>query len=126
MAIITRKRVDTQITDLSGKEVDKSLNDAVKKNSPKNPKKAKKRGFLATTWDELMKVEWPTLGYTFRWSVVILLFTGIMAVSLGFFDNVFTSGIRFVDCTSPQSQGNSRTVQECGDELLRNITLRNS
>jgi len=80
----------------------------------------KKRGFLASTIDELKLTRWPSFGYVLRWSLVIILFTGLFAVVIGFFDNVFTSGIKFVDCSSPQ--GRNRPLAECRDDFLKNLT----
>lgn len=82
----------------------------------------KKRGFLATTINELKLTSWPSFGYVVRWSIIIILFTALFAVVIGFFDNVFTSGIKFVECTS--DEGRSRNVGECGNDFLKNLTYR--
>lgn len=89
---------------------------------PQKSKKIKKPTFLSTTIDELKLVEWPSLKYISRWASVIILFTIVLSLFMGAIDHIFTTGIKFVDCTSPQS-GN-RTLVECSGELLTNITGR--
>jgi len=76
-------------------------------NEPKvsdEPKKAKKIGFLASVIDELKKVEWPNLSYITKWSVIIVIFTAVFAVSLSGVDHVYESGVKFVNCTSSQGE----------------------
>lgn len=78
--------------------------------------------FIATTIEELRKSYWPSFGYVVRWSVIIVIFTGIFSVSLGFFDNVFNSGVRFIDCTSAKSR--NQNLQDCSRELAQKLTYR--
>jgi len=86
------------------------------------PKKTKKPTFISTTIDELKLVEWPNLKYVSRWAVVIILFTITLSLFMGGIDHIFTTAIKFVDCSSPQS-GN-RSLSECSNELVVNITGR--
>lgn len=122
MAISSSKKgnlVDTVLVETSNKE--KKVPET-KVDSPENERIQieKKRGFLASTIDELKLTRWPSFGYVARWSVVIILFTALFAIVIGFFDNVFTASIKFVDCTS--AEGRNRPLNECGDDFLKNLT----
>lgn len=109
--------------------VDSKLNNAVAGSqasgdqAPKDLPKIKKRSFLVTTIDELRQVQWPSVGYVLRWSLTIVIFTAVFALTLGFFDNGFEAGIKFADCTSPQ--GRAQEIRFCGEEALKIITLQN-
>jgi preprotein translocase SecE subunit len=88
---------------------------------------AKKKGnfltnFIATTFEELKKSQWPSFSYVARWGSVIIIFTAIFSLVLGFFDNTFNSGIRFVDCTSTKSRNQS--LNSCTTEFLQKVTYR--
>jgi preprotein translocase SecE subunit len=85
----------------------------------------KKKGFFRTTVQELRKVDWPGFKQTFNWSIIVILFTILISITLGFFDHVFNAGIDFVDCTSPQARGQDTTLEQCGRELADNLTFRN-
>ena len=110
----------------------KIVDDNIK--SPSSPEKEvikdepKKRGFIATTIDELKKFEWPTFSYVLNWTLVIILFTAVFSVSLGVVDNVFNSGFKFVDCTSIITQSEdvdtSNVLGDCSKDFLSNITYR--
>lgn len=92
-----------------------------------NPKKhAKKDGFLASTIAELKKVEWPSLAYVLRWTAVIILFTAAISLFLGFVDNIFTAGVRFIDCTSEitQNTDDSDLLGACSRDFLREVTFQ--
>lgn len=122
---ITRTKKDSLVeTKLSEKIVTdiKTTDKETEKNVEPKATKTKKPGFIATTIDELRKVRWPSWQYVLRWSGVIILFTFVFSVSLGFFDHAFTGGIKFVDCTSPQSRNQS--IQSCGIELGEFLTFR--
>jgi preprotein translocase SecE subunit len=90
----------------------------------KNGKKPKKPGFIKTTIDELKKVEWPKFDYVVRWSGIIIMFTIVIAIALGFFDHLFTGSIKFVDCTSPAGQ--NQPLQKCSEDLATYLTFRSS
>ena len=125
MAITRTKKgnlVDTKI-------VDKAADDKKSDLKPETPlkvistqTKTKKRGFFATTIDELKKSQWPKFSYVLKWSGVIVLFTAVFSLVLGGFDHSFTNGIKFVDCTSPK--GRSQNVQSCGTEFLEQLIGR--
>lgn len=87
----------------------------------KNPKmeKTKKPSFISTTIEELKLVEWPNLSYIWRWASVIIAFTIILAIFMGGIDHIFSGGIKFVDCSSPQS--GKRTALECSQEFFKNL-----
>jgi len=85
----------------------------------KSSQKVKKPSFISTTIEELKLVEWPNLDYIWRWASVIIVFTFILAVFMGGIDNIFSGGIKFVDCSSPQS--GKRTTQECSQEFVKNL-----
>jgi preprotein translocase SecE subunit len=131
MAITNRKTnnlVETQLIDKKMEDIKQSLQTDLA-SQPKQPelstkpkRKEKKPSFLATTWEEVKKVNWPTLQYTLGWSVTIILFTAIMSISLGFFDHVFTGSIKFVNCTSPQNE--AKSIGECSQNFLKYITLQ--
>jgi len=119
---IARKQT-TSLTDIK-------LNDNTQPVKPKvkAPKKIeKKRNFLVRFFigviGELKLVQWPTLGYTIKWSLVIIIFTIFISLFLAFFDNVFASSVEFATCMSPQGD-NTGTLSSCGKTLGENITLR--
>ena len=122
MAISASKKgnlVDTVLVETSNK--DKKVLEPKAPNSEKERVMVeKKRGFFASTIDELKLTKWPKFGYVLRWSLIIVLFTALFAVVIGFFDNVFTTSVKFVDCTSVQ--GRNRGVKECSDDFLKNLT----
>lgn len=115
-----------------GNLVDTVLVEATKKDqkilNPKDKivetetKPEKKSSFISTTIDELRLTSWPKFSYVLRWSVIIILFTALFAVIIGFFDDTFTSSVKFIDCTS--DQGRSRDIKECTDDFLKNLTYR--
>ncbi|NJL96923.1 preprotein translocase subunit SecE [Candidatus Gracilibacteria bacterium] len=90
--------------------------------------KEKKKSFLATTIEELKKAEWPGIKYVLNWSLVIVLFTAIFAVSLGLIDNVFNSGLKFIDCTSVISDSNdansSQVISDCSKDFIQDATYQ--
>lgn len=92
------------------------------------PKKVeKKKGFIASTIDELKKVEWPTWNYTVRWTSVIIVFTIAISLFLGFVDNVFTGGLKFVDCTTELTQDDDpddNVLRGCTQDLFEDLTFR--
>lgn len=100
------------------------------KSSPEEIKKQEKKpGFLASTIAELKKVEWPSRQYTVRWATVIIIFTAGISLFLGAVDGVFTSGLKFVDCTTEISQSDDETsdlLQGCSQDLLNDLTFRDN
>jgi preprotein translocase SecE subunit len=117
--------VDTQISENVVSDIKTEVIKAGgdKGDAKKSQTKAKKTGFITTTIDELKKVNWPGINYVLRWSGVIIMFTVVVALTLGFFDHLFTGGIKFVDCTSPTGQ--NQPVKQCGDNLVLYLTFRN-
>jgi preprotein translocase SecE subunit len=93
-------------------------------------KKPKKKRFLASTIDELKKVNWPSINYTFSWSVIIVIFTVLFSLSIGLVDNVFQSGIKYVSCTADNSVSDrsndekSSKLSECNTDLVKNLSFR--
>jgi preprotein translocase SecE subunit len=92
--------------------------------TPKAEKNQKKPGFIRTTIEELKKVQWPSFSYVIRWSGIIIMFTVVISLSLGFFDHLFTGSIKFVDCSSPIGQ--NQPLQKCGENLVTYLTFRSS
>ncbi|GAB4143745.1 MAG: hypothetical protein OHK0017_01490 [Patescibacteria group bacterium] len=91
-------------------------------NKEKAVKKTKKSGFLGRTLDELKLVSWPKLGYTVRWSLIIIMFTIFLGATLGFVDYYAASAINFVDCTSPKGRG--QEVSKCLQDLTKELTFQ--
>lgn len=122
MAIVQNRKslLDTTLID-EGK-VEGQIQTAQKADGSKvkDAKKAKK-GIIGSTIEEVKKVNWPSFGYVLKWSVTIVAFTFIFAIVLGVFDHGFKSGIKFIDCSSPQ--GKNRGLSQCGSELLQDLTL---
>jgi preprotein translocase SecE subunit len=115
---ITRNQaslVDTQLNS-SSQMVDKS-----KKDSELDGKRVKKSSFISSTVDEMKKVSWPSFRYVVNWSCVIICFSALFAVSLGFFDHIFTGGIKFVDCTSTgyknEQTDKQKKLNECSQQF---------
>jgi preprotein translocase SecE subunit len=96
------------------------------------PKKLeKKQGFIASTIEEMKKVEWPSFKYTVNWSVIIVIFTTFFALSIGLIDHVFDSGLKYVQCTanittaaSNDKDENNNRFKDCGTDLVKNISFR--
>jgi len=127
MAITRTKKdslVETKLSEKVVSDIKTATTEPAEKKVETKAVKIKKPGFIASTIDELKKVQWPTLQFVLRWSGVIILFTFVMSMSLGFFDHAFTGSIKFVDCTSPQ--GRNQSVQSCGTELGEYLTFRRS
>ena len=123
---ITQSKKDNLIeTNISGKTVTDigTPNKKDKNQSKIKEEPEKKIGFLKSVWIELKKAEWPTAKYVFRWGVTVIVFTIVFASFLGLFDNIFNSGIKFVQCTSPQ--GFNDSPSECASELVENLTFQN-
>ena len=92
----------------------------LKKDASKSKKQSqKKKGFLITTIEELKKVTWPNFSYVVNWTMVIVVFTLVFSLSLSFFDHVFGRSVTFVNCTSPQGQG--QDLGECVQNFGRNL-----
>ena len=88
-----------------------------------SPTKKKKTGFLVGVINELKEVEWPTFKYVVGWSATIILFTALIGSVLGFTDYYFESGVKFVDCTSPNGSKN-QSIQDCAKDLTSNLTFQ--
>lgn len=87
--------------------------------------KPAQKGFIKSTIAELRLVSWPSLQQTFKWGVVVILFTVLISMILGFTDHIFSASIKFIDCTSPQGRGSSTTWDECARDLANQLTFRN-
>jgi preprotein translocase SecE subunit len=130
MAIRQTKANTLGQTELTGKQVDPNNSASSSDNSL--PKKLqKKRGFFASTIDEMKKVEWPSFLYTRNWAVIIVIFTTFFALSIGLIDHVFDSSLKYVQCTatissagSSDTEENSNRYKECGNDLIKNISFR--
>ncbi len=85
--------------------------------------KSKKTNFLGQVFAELRKVEWPSFKYVVGWSATIILFTAVIGSVIGFTDYYFESGVKFVDCTSPNGSKN-QGVQECVKDLTTSLTFQ--
>jgi preprotein translocase SecE subunit len=101
------------------------------KSTPKNFREIKKEvdkpkktyfSFLRTTIEELKKVSWPSFNYVVKWAFVVILFTAIFSVSLGFFDHVFNNSLKFVNCTS--YKGRNQPLNDCTKETWQQLTFR--
>lgn len=128
MAITHNKKdslVETQIgnTLVSGNNpLSKEPDITVKSKNNQTKQEVLKPSFFRTTIEELKKVEWPKFGYVLRWAGVIVVFSIVIALTLGFFDHVFTASIKFVDCTSPT--GKNQPLKDCTREFGEYITFR--
>jgi preprotein translocase SecE subunit len=124
MSILQSKKgslIETNITGKTVTDINPSTKPEPNTNKIKEEPK-KKISFLKSVWIELKKSEWPTAGYVFKWGITVILFTLIFASFLGIFDNIFNSGIKFIQCTSPQ--GSSDSVQKCTPDLIKNLTFQ--
>jgi preprotein translocase SecE subunit len=110
--------VDTNITDVDIKafKVDPEKEENIKE----EPKR--KVGFLKSVWVELKQAQWPSFKYVLTWGITVVIFTLVFSIFLGFFDNIFNSGIKFVECTSPQGANDS--IVDCTPELVENLTFQ--
>lgn len=119
--VVTKKNPTTDVSLVEKSKGDSGLVSEKDYNSTQETqKKSKKKGFLATTWQELTKVSWPKPGYIFKWSLIIILFTSLFSLVLGAFDQVFSNSISFVDCSS--SKGRNQPLNDCWSEFV-NRTL---
>ncbi len=127
MALIIDKKTKDPLQEVGKTKTVDGIKTELHKESPKLDKieSTKKKGFFRTTFEELLKVDWPSAEKTINWSIMVFLFTVIISITLGFFDHIFSAGIGFVECTSPQARGNSTTFDQCGLELADNLTFRN-
>jgi len=96
--------------------------DSPKKSAEKQP------GFIKSIFAELAKVEWPSAGYVINWSIVIVIFTVFFSLSLGFIDNIYESGIKFVACTSPEGRNllyeDDALSSTCFSEFFKNAAYQ--
>lgn len=125
MAITRTKKgnlVDTQIVDKAADDKKPDISQSEPLMAVKAMPKTKKKGFFATTIDELKKSQWPSLSYVAKWSGVIIVFTAIFSIVLGGFDHTFNNGVKFIDCTSPK--GRNQNVQSCSTEFLEQLIGR--
>ena len=112
--------------------VDTQLNSTAqmldKNNDTDTDFKKRKSGFIGSTVDELKRVSWPTFRYVINWSCVIICFSALFAVSLGFFDHIFTGGIKFVDCTSTgyknEQTDKQKKFNECSQQFGEYIVFK--
>jgi preprotein translocase SecE subunit len=130
MAIRQKKANTLGQTELIGKQdKHKTSSTDSDKNLPK--KLEKKRGFIASTIDEMKKVEWPSFKYTSNWAVIIVIFTTFFSLTIGLIDHVFDSGLKYVQCTanittnaSSDKDENNNRFKDCGTDLVKNISFR--
>ncbi len=125
MAVV-KKNEDSLV---NSKMVDDKLKTGPRPKDDSLTVETKKRGFIRTTIEEVKKVEWPSFSYVLNWTLVIILFTAVFSVSLGVVDNVFNSGLKFVDCTSiiTQAEGDTDTsnvLGDCSRDFLSDVTYR--
>ncbi len=123
MAIVRTKTdnlAETKIVEVKKTNID---SDKPKENKPIKHKKRKKKGFFGTTLEELKKVNWPSKKYVIIWSTTVIIFTIFFSLFLGFFDHIFNSGLKYIECTSPQGDNNS--LDDCNKKLINNLTFRN-
>jgi preprotein translocase SecE subunit len=120
MAISRRKNDSIVETQIGDKQVE------TKKSELNLKKPEQKKGFLRSTLYELTKVEWPSMQYTVRWSAFIILFTIFISLFLGYVDQVFTSGITFIDCTKPlvTDDKGDNLLQKCTTDFFNDVTFR--
>ncbi|MBC7472481.1 MAG: preprotein translocase subunit SecE [candidate division SR1 bacterium] len=128
MAIRQTKANTLGQTELTEKQVEQK-NSSSDRSLPK--KLEKKPGFLASTIEEMKKVEWPSFKYTVNWSVIIIIFTTFFALSIGLIDHVFDSSLKYVQCTanittaaSNDKDENNNRFKDCNTDLVKNISFR--
>jgi len=128
---ITRKvneesTVDTVITSAGGgkpiSDVKSKQDDQKVSKTERKEIKAKKVGFVASTIDEMKKMEWPGYKYILKWSGLVILFTFIFSMFLGSVDHLFGTMVKVVDCTSPEAK--NKKITECGDEIINYLTFK--
>jgi len=132
MVITTTKKNNLVETKIAGKVVS-DIKPNEKKPNPKNEKsnsnktKTKKKGFLRTTLEELKKVNWPAKNYVVTWGITVIIFTMVFSLFLGFFDNIFSSGLNYVSCTSAEnSSSNTVDIDDCNKKLIENLTYQSN
>ncbi len=119
---ITRQKTDSLVgvnLAAAAKDIESNNIDPKKNTEGMGGNTVKKPNFFQTTLEELKMVKWPTWKYVYKWASIILLFTLVMSVSLGAFDKLFTTGVKFVDCTSVV--GKKQSIGECGTEFWTNL-----
>jgi preprotein translocase SecE subunit len=131
---ISRSKSDSLVeTQISGKNVAAQIkpNEDKLKKTPKAKKQGLIRAFISSTWQELLKVEWPSWEYTRNWSAVIVIFTFIFALSVGLIDNVFNSSLKYINCTasitsapSDDSSKDKEKFGDCNSSLVKNLSFR--
>lgn len=85
----------------------------------------KKSGFVASTFKELSKVEWPSWKYVLTWSAVIILFTGIFSIILGFADHTFSSSLLYSDCVGKSvKQESNDSIGNCTERYFQTLTYQ--
>lgn len=127
MAVIRKKEQSDGLLDSSVKgkeygkiEIVKPL-EGSKKDDKQPPKK--KKGFLKSTKDELKKVDWPGFKYVVSWGAVVVLFATGLALFLGLFDHVFSSGMKYVDCTATMEETDI-SAKKCSQNLIDDLTFQ--
>jgi preprotein translocase SecE subunit len=120
MAISRSKNNSIADAQLSNKQVETKKSDLGLK------KPELKKGLIKSTLFELSKVEWPSFKYTLRWSEIIIIFTIFISLFIGYADQVFTSGISFVDCTKPLvgKDAEKNVLSGCSTDFINSVTFR--
>lgn len=131
MAITQRKRslADESISVSKGdvKDSPEKLGELKEKEGDVKSQKEKKAGFIKTTIAELKKVEWPTWKYTVTWVGIVIVFTIVMSIALGFFDHIFKTNMEYINCTSSykiEPEVADKDYKECTQNLFNNLILR--
>ena len=78
-------------------------------------------------FEVLSKVKWPTWKQTMGWSLTVFLFTIILSLFLGFFDNIFNGLIGFAECTATLTKQEipDKNFAECSADLGNTLIFRN-
>jgi len=119
---IVRKDERTLIDDVV-LGIDKTKNSNL---SNKISEKVKKSNFFVSTYLELKKVKWPTFTYTVVWSTIVIVFALVLSAFVMFFDSIFESTFKYVDCTSSVTKGESSTdtVRSCSKDYLNRLVFK--
>lgn len=118
-SLVESKIQETETTKKTDSDSKSSSQD---KTDKAETEKSTKKGFLSTTLAELRKVDWPSWSHVLNWSLIVILFTVMMAIGLGSVDHLFASGLKLIDCTSPQ--GRAQPLNQCMIEFANNLTWR--
>lgn len=71
---------------------------------PVKTAKAKSNNIFASTLQELKLVQWPSLGYVIKWSIIIIVFTGVLSLFIYNVDRIFKGATDFFVCTANDTE----------------------